>query len=105
MRSTWRQVLKPVHTRHSLSSSSAGPFFYTFTAAFTGHVFGFSTFGTIYGLMTSLAGLANVGVTPLQVVARSYGYGSANPCVAILQLTIVTLWLKMLSAPTVFNKN
>jgi len=81
------------------------PLFYTFTAAFTGHVFGFSTFGTIYGLMTSLAGLANVGVTPLQVVARSYGYGSANLCVAILQLTIVTLWLKMLSAPTVFNKN
>lgn len=65
--------------------------FYTLCAAFTGALFGFETFGQIYGLVFFLAGLANLSVQPLRVIANSYGFDETNAGLLALQITTVLL--------------
>merc|ERR1712203_604707 len=54
------------------------PLFYTLAAAFTAEVFGMESFGKVYGLLFTLAGVANYLIQPLQMVAVVQGYDVAN---------------------------
>lgn len=70
------------------------PLFYTLGASFTGLMFGFQTFGTVYGLLFSLAGLANLAVQPLRWIAEEYGFEVSNCILLCLQLTTLLLPIK-----------
>lgn len=67
------------------------PLFYTLGAGFTGQFFGFANFGKIYGLLFTLAGVANLAVQPLHVLAEDRGFGTANSALVAMQLTTVVL--------------
>lgn len=58
--------------------SFSRPLLYTITANFTGHMFGFQTFGTTYGLIFSLAGTFNSLVAVLKTFAQRSGYQAVN---------------------------
>eukprot|EP00404_Azadinium_spinosum_P046421 CAMPEP_0180808726 /NCGR_PEP_ID=MMETSP1038_2-20121128/63946_1 /TAXON_ID=632150 /ORGANISM="Azadinium spinosum, Strain 3D9" /LENGTH=142 /DNA_ID=CAMNT_0022849851 /DNA_START=50 /DNA_END=474 /DNA_ORIENTATION=+ len=45
------------------------PLFYTLAAAFTAEVFGIATFGKVYGLLFTCAGIANFAIQPLTLLA------------------------------------
>jgi len=67
------------------------PLFYTLNAAFTGETFGFATFGLLYGLLNSLAGVANCSVAPLAALAESHGFFTTNAVLLAVQFTMVAL--------------
>ncbi|EOD27373.1 hypothetical protein EMIHUDRAFT_235992 [Emiliania huxleyi CCMP1516] len=58
------------------------PLFYTLGASFTGEVFGFGNFGTLYGTVNTIAGLTNTLMQPLSGIATTQGFGVANSIVS-----------------------
>lgn len=71
------------------------PLFYTLIAVFTGHVFGFASFGTLYGFVMTCAGVANLGVGPLHAFGQSRSFLTTNIILVCVQATIIALWFKM----------
>lgn len=69
------------------------PLFYTVTAAFTGLLFGFETFGKLYGLIFTLSGIANMSVQPLRESAEAHGFQMPNGILFCLQLSTCLLIL------------
>eukprot|EP00928_Gymnodinium_smaydae_P045824 TRINITY_DN304_c0_g2_i3.p1 TRINITY_DN304_c0_g2~~TRINITY_DN304_c0_g2_i3.p1 ORF type:complete len:491 (-),score=77.97 TRINITY_DN304_c0_g2_i3:202-1674(-) len=67
------------------------PFFYTLGASFTGEVFGFDTFGKVYGLVNTIAGLANLLIQPLTSLALVEGFRFTNAVVLTVQLTTMAM--------------
>merc|ERR1712039_447514 len=65
--------------------------FYTLCATFTGSLFGFDTFGQIYGLVFLMAGIANLAVHPLSELAHTHGFNATNGGISLVQVTTVLL--------------
>jgi len=67
------------------------PLFYTLGATFVGHVFGFQTFGRLYGILVTIAGFANTLVQPLAVLAQLKDFHVANSIALLVQLSTIAL--------------
>jgi len=67
------------------------PLFYTVGASFCGGVFGFATFGKVYGLCNTVAGIANLAVAPLTALAAEQGFRRANTLLTMLQMSTIAL--------------
>mmetsp|Transcript_63 Transcript_63/g.163 ORF Transcript_63/g.163 Transcript_63/m.163 type:complete len:457 (+) Transcript_63:70-1440(+) len=67
------------------------PLFYTLGATYIGQKFGFQTFGRLYGLLTTVCGMANLLGQPLTVFGQERGFMSANAVLACLQVTTISL--------------
>eukprot|EP00405_Crypthecodinium_cohnii_P011850 CAMPEP_0206433732 /NCGR_PEP_ID=MMETSP0324_2-20121206/8700_1 /ASSEMBLY_ACC=CAM_ASM_000836 /TAXON_ID=2866 /ORGANISM="Crypthecodinium cohnii, Strain Seligo" /LENGTH=473 /DNA_ID=CAMNT_0053900037 /DNA_START=87 /DNA_END=1505 /DNA_ORIENTATION=- len=72
------------------------PLFYTLGASFVGQVFGFGTFGKVYGLLTTFAGIACLIVQPLGNLAANNGFEVANGVLTVAQATTAALPLCIL---------
>lgn len=73
------------------------PFFYSLLPAFCGQRFGFTHFGTIFGLLISISGFCNFGVQTLTTLASLYGFRPVNSLLGLLQLSTVVLPLLVLA--------
>ncbi|KAL6937646.1 hypothetical protein ACO0RG_004162 [Hanseniaspora osmophila] len=71
------------------------PFYYTVVSDYCSKVFGFDTFGTVYGLLMTLAGLCNLLQTPLDYWTHTVFNKNPTPVNSILLLLTVVfgLWL------------
>eukprot|EP00434_Breviolum_minutum_P016746 symbB.v1.2.014769.t1/scaffold1084.1/size139254/8 len=67
------------------------PFFYSLTPAFCGRRFGFTHFGTIFGLLFAISGFCNFGVQVLTTLASHYGFHLVNVLLGCLQLSTSAL--------------
>ena len=63
------------------------PFYYTAVSDYSAKVFGFETFGTVYGLVICLAGLGNLSQSGLDAVVYTIFKGDFRPINSILLLT------------------
>jgi len=72
------------------------PLFYTVGASFCGSVFGFATFGKVYGLCNTVAGIANLAVAPLGALADEKGFRHTNLLLTIAQMSTIGLPLYMI---------
>ena len=67
------------------------PFYYTAVSDFCAKVFGFETFGTVYGSIIAFSGFCNILQQPLDKLTKSYLQG--NPFIVNASLTGITLVL------------
>ena len=65
------------------------PLFYSLNPAFCGDRFGFTHFGTVFGLLFTVAGLCNLSVQPLATWAQAHGFQRTTLLLAIGQLSSV----------------
>jgi len=77
------------------------PLFYTAISDYAAKVFGFETFGTVYGLVMTISGLFGLILTPLDILTKGPLNGSYTPVnVVLMVLGVVassTLALKVWS--------
>jgi hypothetical protein len=55
------------------------PLLYTFVSDLTAKVFGFSSFGRIYGLLMTLSGLVGLVLTPMDLLTKHVYHGDYTP--------------------------
>ena len=67
------------------------PFFYTTVSEYSVQVFGFETFGTVYGLMTCLAGLGNFSQAGLDTLTHQVFGSDPGPVNALLLILALAL--------------
>merc|ERR1712187_226970 len=67
------------------------PLLSTLPAVFTSHMFGFATFGKVYGFLFTVAGVANYSVAALKVLAVAHGFNTANAVVVAVLFTALVL--------------
>lgn len=67
------------------------PLLYTLGAASVGQLFGFTHFGTIYGLLFTVAGAVNCLVQPLRVIAEDYGFSVAHVMLVFAQASTIIM--------------
>lgn len=67
------------------------PLFYSLNASFCGYWFGFKQFGKVFGLVNTIAGLANLLGRPLQQHASRYGFAVVNHGLLAAQLVSLAL--------------
>jgi len=86
------------------------PLLYTLAAGYVGTVFGFQNFGKIYGLLFTLAGIANGAVQAFRSLAQWRDFGTANLVLFAVQFTAIILpWVSVLRerrkprCPTLLN--
>lgn len=66
------------------------PFYYTAVSDYSAKVFGFTTFGTVYGLMMCISGLFNYLQTLLDFITHHYENNNPIPVnLALIALTII----------------
>lgn len=73
------------------------PFYYTVVSDYCSKVFGFETFGTVYGLLMTLAGLCNLSQNKLDYWTHFYFNKNPTPINAILTLVTVVSGISLLS--------
>lgn len=67
------------------------PFYYTLVSDYTAKVFGFDTFGTVYGLMISISGLISLGQAYLDILTHETFNLNPIPVNALLlALTVIS---------------
>eukprot|EP00913_Durusdinium_trenchii_P004930 g4577.t1 len=54
------------------------PLFYSLNPAFCGQRFGFTHFGTVFGLIFTISGICNLAVQPLAALAAQHGFVPVN---------------------------
>ncbi|ORY23437.1 major facilitator superfamily domain-containing protein [Naematelia encephala] len=67
------------------------PLFYTAISDYAAKIFGFQTFGTVYGLAMTLSGLFGLILTPLDILTKGPLHGSFTPVnVTLLVLGVIS---------------
>ncbi|CAK9114691.1 unnamed protein product [Durusdinium trenchii] len=62
-----------------------------------GQRFGFTHFGTVFGLIFTISGICNLAVQPLAALAAQHGFVPVNGFLSLLQLSTVVLPLRILT--------
>lgn len=66
------------------------PFFYTSVSDYSAKIFGFTTFGTVYGLMMCVSGICNYGQIFLDYVTHTHQDGNPTPVnIFLIVLSVV----------------
>jgi hypothetical protein len=55
------------------------PLLYTFISDLTAKVFGFGSFGKIYGLLMTLSGAVGLALTPMDILTKHFYHGDYTP--------------------------
>lgn len=73
------------------------PLFYTLGATFCGRLFGFETFGRLYGLLVTISGVMNTCLRPLTELAWKTNFEFSMHILWVFQLSTIVFPLYMLT--------